>query len=445
MTKNKNNQPWHVRALSLEGLFCLFLFLLPWQARYFFPEGSLNGGYFEYGTFSLYATDILFAIILAWVLIRNWPRRRKDRPATAWLVVSAFEIWVFITIFLAQDFGSGLYFYLRVLQGIGLVYLLTQEWFSPKVTRLAVIAAGALQAAFAFVQFGMQGVAANKYLGLAAHQAFESGQFVVENATGRWLRAYGSFPHPNILGGFLAMAFILHVPYYYEPLKELWQRALLFATTLLLLLGLAVTFSKSAALGTLAGLFIFLLLKNRKTKARHRTLAAGALVFVLLLGLIYRQQLATRIMGQGELEVRSTQERVTQNQEAVGLMMWHPIAGVGAGQYALAVHGQVDDSRASYEYQPVHNIYLLLGAELGLIGLFLFIIFILYPTPIFHRDKLFLMIPSQYALLGALLVIGLFDHYLWSLQPGRLMLFLAIGLMYRTLILQQKLKRGEVS
>ena len=42
----------------------LFLFLLPWQTRWFYQSGSLNGGYWEYGTFSLYGTQILLWLII---------------------------------------------------------------------------------------------------------------------------------------------------------------------------------------------------------------------------------------------------------------------------------------------------------------------------------------------------------------------------------------------
>ena len=45
------------------GLY-LLVFLLPMQTRWIIKTGELNGGYWEYGTISLYSTDILLAVLL---------------------------------------------------------------------------------------------------------------------------------------------------------------------------------------------------------------------------------------------------------------------------------------------------------------------------------------------------------------------------------------------
>ena len=42
----------------------LLVFLLPLQTRWIVRPGVLNGGYFEYGTISVYGTDVLLIIIL---------------------------------------------------------------------------------------------------------------------------------------------------------------------------------------------------------------------------------------------------------------------------------------------------------------------------------------------------------------------------------------------
>ena len=54
----------HMLKKILDYLLMLFLFLLPWQTRWFYQSGSLNGGYWEYGTFSLYGTQILLWLII---------------------------------------------------------------------------------------------------------------------------------------------------------------------------------------------------------------------------------------------------------------------------------------------------------------------------------------------------------------------------------------------
>ena len=45
-------------------LLLLFLFLLPWQTRWIYQPGYLNSGYWEYGTYSFYGTQILLWLII---------------------------------------------------------------------------------------------------------------------------------------------------------------------------------------------------------------------------------------------------------------------------------------------------------------------------------------------------------------------------------------------
>src|SRR3989338_3232173 len=52
------------------GLYFL-VFLLPLQTRWIIKPGELNNGPWEYGTYSLYGTDILLIIILALFIIRE--------------------------------------------------------------------------------------------------------------------------------------------------------------------------------------------------------------------------------------------------------------------------------------------------------------------------------------------------------------------------------------
>jgi len=80
-----------------------------------------------------------------------------------------------------------------------------------------------------------------------------------------------------------------------------------------------------------------------------------------------------------------------------------------------------------YVIEPAHNIFLLAGAELGIPGLLLVgALFISFSYRLFKTHKPTAILAG--AVLAGLGVIGLFDHYLWTLAPGRLMLGLVIGL-----------------
>lgn len=438
------------KKFKIEYLFYFFLFLLPWQTRFIFREGNLNGGYWEYGTLSLYATDLVFLCVLAGFFYWNWREWNGTRDiirgepvpsgfsTSLWVVISLFELWVFLSLFWARDLSLGVYFYIRILEGIGFIFVLGHELLDATYLRLSLIGSALLQALFGVVQFFLQYIPASKWLGLSEHFAGAPGAAVVATSTERWLRAYGSFEHPNIFAAFLVVGFLIHLPYYYEVIPRKRDRVLLFCVTLILLLGIFVAFSRAAWLGLVVGILFFLFIKGKEKKPKTRMYPLVLFIAIFLFASLLRDPLFTRLRGTAPLEVRSTSERVTQYEESLAMILWKPLHGVGAGQYTLVLHDDIDPNRESFSYQPVHNVYLLLATELGLVGLFFFTILILFPTILFQKKPILILIPSHYAVIGAVLFMGLFDHYLWSLQSGRWILFLALGLHYRTEFLMRK-------
>jgi O-antigen ligase len=102
----------------------------------------------------------------------------------------------------------------------------------------------------------------------------------------------------------------------------------------------------------------------------------------------------------------------------------YPLTGVGIGAFIIELARGAGEG---YVIEPAHNIFLLAGAELGLPGLLLVIaLFIAFAYRLFKTQK-----PNA-ILVGAALTglgfISLFDHYLWTIAPGRIMLGLVIGL-----------------
>ena len=54
---------------AIKTLLYFFIFLLPWQTRWIYDPGELNAGFWEYGTKSLYITEILLGIIIVLALV----------------------------------------------------------------------------------------------------------------------------------------------------------------------------------------------------------------------------------------------------------------------------------------------------------------------------------------------------------------------------------------
>ena len=104
----------------------------------------------------------------------------------------------------------------------------------------------------------------------------------------------------------------------------------------------------------------------------------------------------------------------------------HPLTGVGIGSFIIELSRRAGEG---YIIEPVHNLLLLAGAELGVPGLLLVI-----ALAISFAYRLFKVQDPNAILVGATItglgVIGLFDHYLWTLAPCRLMLGITLGLFF---------------
>ena len=118
--------------------------------------------------------------------------------------------------------------------------------------------------------------------------------------------------------------------------------------------------------------------------------------------------------------------------------------GVGLGNQVLyGVESGAYQKRGMtrvWQWEPIHNLYLLMASEVGMAGLAAFLMFLamlLWNARGYHdnnddndqKERSQLIRAIVIVILSSLLAFGLFDHFLWTLEPGRLMLWLAIGIV----------------
>src|SRR3989338_2255444 len=357
------------------GLY-LFIILLPWQTRWIFKDVSINGGVFEYGRLSLYASEIILLVILFLGLIRF--RNSKTYFWIGWLAV-----WSALTILWSEEKILASYGWLKLAEGISLFWLINQQKHSQGLS-FSLIISGLIQAAFGIYQFLNQGiVGANKWLGLDMINSEAAGTSVIEFLDQRWLRAYGSLPHPNILGGFLAVCLlVLVIKLVKEQQVNKHLRYFYWLAAIITFFGLITTFSRSAWLGfglTFISLLVYHLVK--KIKERRSTVLSLTAVFIiisLVFLIVFPYQLITgRIKSDSRLEQKSLAERQVVYEQFGSVIKGHWYQGTGPGNYLMAVR-ELQPDLAWYDYQPVHDSGLLTFAELGVIGLILFILVIIY-------------------------------------------------------------------
>ena len=108
----------------------------------------------------------------------------------------------------------------------------------------------------------------------------------------------------------------------------------------------------------------------------------------------------------------------------------HRLFGVGPGNFVPALSRYLDPSLPGWMYQPVHNLYLLVAAESGLLGLmvFLFLLGLLFRRAL--GDLLNYPLPGPASgVFCAFLFLGFFDHFFWSFEQGIATFWLTVGLM----------------
>jgi O-antigen ligase len=256
-------------------------------------------------------------------------------------------------------------------------------------------------------------------LALPLHQA---GAAVLTVGGRNWLRPYGLTFHPNVLGGYLAVGLLVSLPL----LDRRWARPLWW----LLGVGLLLTFSRSAWLATALVLPpVAAWLAWRRPEMRRPlvvTLGSAALIVLVVTGAL-AGQLLSRLRPETATEFRSLRERGELIGLALHLIAERPLAGVGAGNFALAAR----DAHSAAGPQPVHNVPLLLAAEVGLLGGVLW--FWLWLAPgLAMLERLRDAEPWPLILAAAWFawgVIGLWDGYPWALNTGRLLGASLLGLM----------------
>lgn len=391
------------------------LALLPWQTRWIAVSGVMDGRPWEYGTVSLYATELL--VLAAFALYGRLRLKRFGAFLTPLALVlaacalSSASASVPMVAFAATG---------HIAMAMLLFLLLLDERTDP-TQALAAFAAGLVPAALLGWEQVLVGSSnPQKWLGLAGHGAAALGQSVVEAASGeRTLRAYGPLPHPNAFGGFLAVGLWALAMVAFRS-RDLARRHWLAVPAMLVASTLVITFSRGAwlAVALAAGFGTAALLWQGRLRAHAGIPLVWATFFALLITLLaFHTQLFIRFTPGARLEARSLSERSASLREAPEVFAMSPVSGTGPSLYTLALSG-LRPGAPAHAYQPAHNAFALFLAELGLLGALL-------ALPLLRRAwkavKGITGRPERvFAVSGVILLVtlGTFDHYLWSLWGG---------------------------
>lgn len=228
----------------------------------------------------------------------------------------------------------------------------------------------------------------------------------------QFLRPYATFPHPNVLAGYMVISLCV-IATILKPISlkipMIILSVLAGATTLL-------TVSRSALL---AGSIFAMLLLSKKGR-----IVLG-IAIIILFPILY-----TRFSSIFTFDNLALIRREELSEMALTLFSDSPVLGIGLNNFILALSSSLLTGPSRF-LQPVHNIFLLMLSETGLLGLLGW--FGLLGYPIFRLIKLYPKSPVLKPLLvifGVIFFLGLFDHYFLTLPQGYRLLFLIWGLSF---------------
>ena len=473
-----------IKKISLDNvayyLFCLILFFVPYNTRKIIPSqytyftGHIN----EFVTYSLYLTDILAVFFILICIIKE---RRSLKvismnsfAKTPEKIIILMFGWILLPmVFAGKYFDLSLYYSARIGLYMFLAIMIRFVINSRKrlILSLFVISImGTLQGILAFIQF----LAQSSIFGSGLIHKITGESLIASDIVGtsnviigsyKIIRAYGTFPHPNIVAGYLVLTLL--VTFYlfmiatqknkkvnddvyvsFLNYKMHIHKALLLLFIIIQNCGLVVTFSRSGLIAIFITIFIDVFvykIVSRETingafmSIRHSPASSRLLYYGLIsitFSIIFFASFAfIQRMSSESLDHQSFQDRILLQNVSRETILAHPLFGVGIGSYILNLNDLYSDRIVNFwQYQPVHNLYLLIATEIGLPGLVLFV-YLLYFLYNNNSKKKYVNYEISYefllfrSIIVAIAILGLFDHYLWTSPQMMMFMWIIFGLM----------------
>jgi O-antigen ligase len=401
-------------------LFFIFVFFLPVNlGKHFdFVWSYVNGRLVDYLVPTVYATDLILVLILFfWVLslttsassgYRNKLVLLLNRRGIHFLLL--FVISLFFSSVVAANINIAIFLYIKIILYIGLFFY-TATVFSldgdlgkiAKIFSVSVI----LLSFLAIAQWEKQSSVFNNYLFFGEQPySYSTYGVVKENFLGLTkIPPYATFRHPNVFAGFLITGIAITA-----ALLPHW---LALVAIILGVLSLFYTFSFSAWLVLLvSSLYLIFVRPTRYRKAVTALFAGSVVLFVVVMSFLPLYGLPESIAGHP-----SVYRRVGLIEQTWDVVKASPLYGVGLGNFYY-------HSRDFMFQQPVHNLFLMMLSETGVISFILFSLFLLLSFKTAFKFPLFLL------LLGQMLLLSSFDHYFYTIHQTQMLFWLVLGILY---------------
>jgi O-Antigen ligase len=307
----------------------------------------------------------------------------------------------------------------------------------PRWIALALTAGLLVQGVVVIGQVALQRPLGLDFLGEFKIRPNRRGLSVLMAAGDTLMRPYGLTVHPNVIGGYFTVALLTLSGWLVtaQARRTQWALLIVFAVGLWSLL---ITFSRSAilAFGIGAAFIGVMWLRRHAVRPRWRTLiAVGGVAGIVAAGFLgtYAKFVVARAgVGSEVTELRSVVDRRVFTEIGLAVIRDYPITGIGIGNFPYGAARWLRTSPYR-ELRPdhAHSYPLLVSSELGLTGLTLWLLMLALGAGIVWRVAFDPFAIGLAAGALALFIIGLFDHYPWTIFHFALLLWACLGAAMR--------------
>ncbi len=447
-------------------IFYLTLLFLPTQlGRHFWPEFSyVYGARVDYLSPTIYLTDILIGVLfIAWLFpyfaiqnskfkIQNYRSKFKNNS----LLIFLF-LFLIIGIVFSKNQLAGWYGLLKFLEFLFFGYYIATTITLKKLRIItAIFSIGVFyESIIAIFQYINQS-SAGGLLYLLGERNFNAQTPGIANTriNGELiLRPYGTLPHPNVLAAYFLISLTLIFNFQFSIFNKISifnLKKFFFITTVIIgSVGLFLTMSRVAIFLWFLILGYYFVFYLKKTFNNKNAIGLLGVLFIGSIGIYFLSPLSSRFF-----DLNLTDESFVQRKELVQasflMIKANPFFGVGLNNFLPNLSDFYDFHASSFftYLQPVHNIYLLIAAQTGIIG-FSFFVWFLWKTILGIKNKelgirgnFAIIHNSKFLILVTVLVLGLFDHYFLTLQQGQLLFSFILGLCFSNIdgIIKKRIK-----
>lgn len=377
-----------------ELLLKLIVLFLPTQlGLHFWPSFSRVGGIkIDYLSPTLYSIDILLLVLVAVNFKSLFLRLKKHY--LSWLLLLCFVV---LNSYFAVSPLNTIFWWLRTLLYVFVfivIKTLGLKWNTIKkplfIGTFAVVLIEIFQFTF---QHSLNGPF--YYLGERFFGSSTTGLGRLNLFGREIIRPMSTFSHPNSLAGYLLVVF-----YLFTVNKEN------FAFRVIPFVGILLTFSKTA--------LVFLCLYLFHLPPQH------LIVISLFLSLLPNFLDLTR------LKLTSLTDRLFYHSYQNQILTNRELTGVGLGSYIPALEKYLPGSSITpQKLQPIHNLFYLFISETGVLGTTL--LALSYLKAAFNKV---VQNPKILGLISLVAFTGSFDHYFWTLPQNKLILLLALSVLF---------------